>query len=861
MIAGSFIPGASRSSAIPLAFKLLKRKPDAAQLLFLASLLFAVTLVCGMLLFTSRVERAIYRENSALLAADLQIESSRPFEQVQIGSWQRLADDLGLRSQHSVELASMLFFNGELLLCRVRAVGPGYPLRGQLLTAPDLDTAPEVANATPARGEIWLDARAARQLGAQPGDAIELGHLSLRFARVLGAEPGSILPSLGLAGSALFNIDDLVKTGLIVPGSRASWRWMLAGEQDAVSGFAARLRGQLQSHQRLRSNEAGSENNARVVGRALDYLNLGAGVALLMAMLASLVAGREFIASEQRSVTIFKALGFGGRAIVGSYALFFLAWWLGATLLGCLLALFLVSSGFEIFAPALEVPAVSPWQPMLLASLVALGVAAGFVLPALRALARVAPQRLLRQSAAAQQGVVSWLLLPLAVVLLALLGGSWSAAVILLLSTLALALLSWGAVFVALRVLQRFLVAHNARPGGGISLWRLGCGALLRQRRASELRVVALSTTLALLVVVVGLRDRLLDTWRAELPVDAPNFFAVNIPADRAAEWAGWLADRDVASQGAFAVARARLDTINERPAAERIELHAGNDRSLAREFVMTQSSLLPLGNDIVEGRWHAAGALADDENSGNPAVSGGRAEVSAEQGIAERLGLQLGDRLRFMFAGQPLDVELTSVRSLNWDSMQPNFYFILAEPQLQAFPHSYMGSFYLAPDREAGLTALVEAFPEMTLIDLAAIIAQLQQIIARAALAVQMLAILTIVGSILVVATSLQASLLARMQEQRLLRALGAGARELRRIAWVELGLSGLLAGLVGCAIGSALLLLLARQSFDLILHLSVTQLLWQLALAVLLVLALGELMLRSVYRVSPIQAWRKLI
>ncbi|NND38118.1 MAG: FtsX-like permease family protein [Pseudomonadales bacterium] len=829
--------------ALALAVKLLLRRPSAPQWLYIIALLYAVGLVAGMLLFTGRVEQAIYRENASLLAADLQVESSRSFVESNLQRWQAAANARGLQSQQSVELASMLYLRGELLLSRVLAVEAGYPLRGQLLIAEDLEAAAGPAGRAPARGEIWLDARAARQLGANPGDLLELGRATLRFAAVLAAEPGVVLPSLGLAGNALININDIPDTGLIVPGSRASWRWSIAGSQANIDSLSKVLQPELAEHQRLRSNRSGADSGNRVVANALDYLNLGAGVALIMAMLACLVAGRQFIGNEQQSVTILKALGFSSRCIVLAYGLLFTLWWLLATLLGCMLGYAFVSAGFHLLAPTIDVPAVSPLVPMLFAAIVALGVAATFVLPALHALARVAPQRLLRQSASAPVTFSVFLLLPMVALLLALLGGSVRAALAMLAGTIVLALFSWVATALLMFVLGKCL----ARPAAGAAArasWRMGSAAFLRQRRNSSTRVVALSTTLALVVVIVGLRENLLGAWQAQLPPDAPNYFAVNVPATQAQAFDGWLERQGFASQGVLPVARGRLLEINGVDAQSRVSLHSGNARSLAREFVITQSALLPLDNIVVDGQWHG-----DTE----------QAEVSAEQGIVDRLGLKLGDKLLFSFAGQPLQVSISSIRSLRWESMQPNFYFMLAEPLLTALPHSYMGSFHVPEGNDELVAQLVERFPATTLIDLAAVIAQLERVVGRAAMAVEVLALLTVVAAVLVVATSLRASLQSRLQEQRLLRALGASARDLRRIAWFELGLSGAVAGVVGSATGSVLLMLLAKQWFGLSIYLEPMQLLGFVTVPALLVLLAGAVMLREAYRVSPVLAWRK--
>ncbi|NNC55807.1 MAG: hypothetical protein HKO07_08820, partial [Pseudomonadales bacterium] len=358
--------------------------------------------------------------------------------------------------------------------------------------------------------------------------------------------------------------------------------------------------------------------------------------------------------------------------------------------------------------------------------------------------------------------------------------------------------------------------------------------------------------TLAMLLVVVGLRSGLLDAWRAQIPANAPNYFAVNISASEREAWQQTLGRASVHSQGLFAVARARLVAINGESVEQLIANDATARRALSREMVMTQATRLPLGNTIEQGVWHGGA---------------GSAQVSVEQGIASRLKLVVGDWLQFSFANRTLDVQVTSIRALDWNSMQPNFYFILAPPLLEAYPYTYITSFFVPQPNplQAGsiastefVLALGRAFPAVALIDIGALVAQLQRVLDRIGLAVQGLAVLNVAAALLVLIASLRASLQQRLREQTILRALGGRAAQLRRIAQVELSVSGLLAGVVGCGFGGLLVLLLGQRLFDMTILPGPATVSAVLLGSSLLVLLLGTRVLGSVYRASPLRAWR---
>ena len=841
----TFSQAPSMAAVARFGWRLLRRKPSAELWLFLSCQIFAVTIVCGILLFTQRIEWAIYSENAKLMAADLLVESSRAIDQKPLAQWQQYASEQELQTASSIRLSSMLYFEGALQLTEVRAVGQAYPLRGQLTIAPDLSAQPSVATVMPSQGEVWLDARTARGLAAMPGDFVELGSVRLKFVQVLHDEPGLVLPSLGLSGRALMNENDLSETGLLSAGSRATYTWLLAGEHARIEHMMQWLTPQLGPHQRVFSSQQGSQRTTRTIERAKSFLNLGGATALLLALVATLVTAYKYLEREQHSVAVWKAAGFSSSLLSRGYLLQFAAWWLGASVLGCAAGFTLQAAGFYAIRDWVGVSAGYSWQPFILAVLTALFCLVCFALPVVQGLSKVSPMRLLRSGTGLKGATYTLLwLLPAFTLLLHTFSENWQATLAVVGSLLLLVIFCWLLVALLVMGLQRFLALTQTKIMALMPVVYLGLRAFSRQRRPSQIRTTALAMTLSLLVVVVSLRSELLTGWQAQIPDAAPNYFALNITESERDRWHEYGDEAGISSQGLFPVARARLVAINGQPTAERAANNPDAQRALSREMVMTEAATLPLGNKVVLGQWH-----------GNHQ----QASVSVEQSIAQQLDIELGDKLQFSFANQAVEVEVGSIRSLNWNSMQPNFYFILSPPLLKAYPYTYMTSFLAVPQQADALYELGSQFPAVALIDVGDLMAQVKSVLDRVGLAVQALAVVTVFAALLVLVASLRASLDDRLHEQSILRALGGQAATLKRIAMVELGFSGLVAGLVGCGSGALFVFLFGRQVFELPMALGLGTAVWVLVISVAAVIAVGLAILNRVYAVSPLVIWRK--
>mgnify|MGYP001209574878 CR=1 FL=1 len=859
------------SRYLPLLNSTLRRRPSSELGLFFLCQALAVTIVTGVLIFTDRIQTAIFQESAKMMAADLVVQSNGLVDP----AWQRQADSLGLQTVQSLRFPSMLFFNDELQLTDIRAVSAAYPLRGEL-TASNTLGAPIIRQqaldvSLPRSGEIWLDARSADALAAKVGDQIEVGHRLLLFTKVLVDEPGSAIPSLGFAGRALIRVVDVESTGLVVAGSRVSYSWMLAGKEKALNVMESWLTPRLDIHHSLVSREAGSQATEDILDRASSFLSLGGAMAVLLAGLAAMISASRFMAGQQDNVAIMRALGASRQQLFAVYFFQLLLFSLLALLLGYAIGFSIQALGFYVLQDVLAIPSEISSASFVAGAVTALFCLVCFAVPTLLGLIKVSPMRLLRSASAQAPQRTGYIIFALGFLcLLFFYSGSWQASLIIYLG---IVLLTIAVACVSLLVTKALLLINDHRVVASGSLGsstaqqftgntrshrltresnknlnrlalRMGMAAFCRQPQTSQLRATALSLTLTVLVVIMSLRLALLADWQTQLPAKAPNFFAVNILSSEVDSFSTYLQREQFERQPIYRVARARLVAINHLSFQEWGVTNADALASLEREMVMTESSELAEDNVLLAGKWHGKG--------------GEVAQVSVEQGIADDLKIGLDDSLHFSFAGQEHVARVTSIRSLDWNSMRPNFYFILSPPNLSHFPFTHMTSFYVGDNQVSLVDELSRQHPSTTLINVGEIIERAQKILTKVSLAVEALAWITVLAGLLVMVASLRMTLDKRLTEQTIFRALGSSASLLKRSLWVELLIGGMLAGVSAVISAQVILYSLGQWVFDmpLLAPLGITVVV--ILFSMLLVALVGVRVLKSVYQLSPVTIWR---
>jgi len=778
------------------------RDGRAGELNLLAlALALAVAALTAVGFFTDRLHGGMQRDASQLLGGDLVLRSERPLPP----QFAQQASALGLEATQHLSFPTMGRADeaqgGALALVALKAVQDNYPLRGQMQVSTGPDAAAEPTRAVPQPGQVWVDPGLLTALGLEVGQSLWLGERLLRIERLIVVEPDRGSGFMGLQPRVLMHLDELAATGLVQPASRITHRLVLAGEAPALQRYTEWAEAELArpgaQGLRLESLETERPEIEQTLQRAEQFLNLVALLAALLCAVAVAIAARVYAARHLDTCAMLRVLGLAQGSMARAYALSFLLVGLLASLLGVALG-YALHHGFVLLLADLlrtELPAPSAW-PALFGLGVGLTLMLAFGLPPVLQLARVPPLRVIRREVgtirAASLGVLLLGAGGFAALLLAV-SNDLTLGLIAVLGFAAAAALFAAAGWLAVRLLRRLLNRAGAPP------WLLLATRQISARPAyAVLQVSALALGLLALLLLVLLRTDLISSWQAATPADAPNRFLLNIQPEQVEPLRRSLQQQGVAQFDWYPMIRGRLVAINERPVRAEDFASVRAQRLVQREFNLSHSAQLPGHNRISAGRWQ-------------PEQAG---VISVEAGLAEELGLQLGDRLRFDVAGQELQARIGSLREVNWSSMRANFFIMFPHARMPDLPQTYLGALR-APAKPGFDAALLREFPNLMLVDMSATLAQVQAVLTQVVRAVEFLFVFALAAGLVVLFAALTATRTEREREYAILRALGAQSALLRSVQRTELVGVGLLAGLLAALLALLLSWALARWVF----------------------------------------------
>lgn len=778
-----------------MALRFARRELSSGEQTLLAlALIVAVSAMTSVAFFSERVERGLKVRASQLMSADLVVDAMAPLPDTLAAE----ARSRGLVVSGSTTFPSMVMTDGQVALANFKAVAGNYPLRGQV-TVRQADGRLLQGALRPAPGTAWVDGRLLTRLGLRLGGTVAVGNRRLVLAGEIVREPDASLSLYNFVPRLMFNQADLAATGLIVPGTRAHWRLLVAGDAPAVSGYGAWLEARLPRGARIENVEEVRPEVREAMNRARRFLGLTAMLTVALSAAAVALAVRRYLARHWQPVAVLRCLGLTaaevGRLFAGQFVMLALACGAIGSLAGFGLQQGIACLALSAFGTSLPAPGLSVW---LLGPLSALLLLAGLALPPLWAVRKVPTLAVLRaELRPAQSGVLAPLTALVALLALAI----WQQADV----SQALWMFSGIAGFFALAGglawLMLMLTRRLAHGVTGIG-WRFGVAALARRPWLAVIQVVALSVGLMALLTLTVVRTDLLDSWRASLPADAPNQFVINLQPAQSTAFARTFVDSRRVPPELAPMVRARLVAINDHAVSPR-DYPEGEARRLAeREFNLSWRNTLPPGNRISAGVWWGRGA--DDQ-------------FSVEQGLARKLGMSLGDTLTFDVAGTRVDGVVSSLREVPWDSFRVNFFVLATPSMLTGQQAGLVTSFYLPPRDQAFANLLVHRFPNITLIDVSEVLSELRDVVDRIAHAVEALFTLTLAAGVLVLWAALAATRDERLFDAALLRALGASHRQVRTVILAELAWLGLFTGAVAGVGATAVGALAASRLFDL--------------------------------------------
>ncbi len=773
--------------------------------MLLLALVLAVAALSSVGFLADRMRQGLARDARQMIAADFVVRADHPVDPM----FAQEARALGLETAGTTIFPSMVSSGGQTPLSRlaaIKGVTPGYPLRGALRIAPGPDAPDAPAQGIPAPGTVWVDPALLDALKTKVGGAVKVGTRTFTVAAVITRELDRGFSFVNFSPRLMMRADEIAATGLIGYGSRVTYRLLVAGPDAQVERFAQFARGKTDGGKlrgvALESLSDGQPQVRQTIDRASHFLTLVSLLTALLAAVAIAMAAHRFARRHLDGCAAMRCLGVSQRTLRALFIDEFLA----IGVIGSVAGIVLGFIGHLVLLHALgslvdvELPQASVW-PALQGIAMGLVLLLGFALPPLLPLTRVPPVHVIRRElgdasriAYAAYGVGVLLFAALLVIAagelkLGVIVAGGFAAGLLLFGVIARAAL-WAA--------ARFVRREKSRAGVG---WRYALASLERRSGASALQITALGIGLMCLLLIGMTRNDLIKGWRDATPPDAPNEFLIDIQPDQRDGVLAYLHGHGQPDAVLSPMVRARLVAINGKAVNPDSYDKPDAKRLVDREFNLSYTTALPDDNRVTQGAWYGTSA---------------KPQVSMEEGIAKTIRVKMGDMLRFDVAGLPVEAPVTSLRKVDWNSFKVNFFVLMPPEALADLPATFITSFHLPANDQRMIDGLIAAYPNVTAIDTAPILAQIQRTLAQVIGAVQFLFIFTLAAGVLVLYAALAGTRDERMRESALLRALGASHRQVRSVQVAEFVAVGALSGLMAALGAQGIGYVLASRVFE---------------------------------------------
>lgn len=785
----------SLTLAIKLAWQQLLSQYKAGGLgILLFALVLAVTSITAVNFFTNRIAQHLDHQGGLFLGGDLVVVSDHMIP----NGYRKVANQLGLQATSTLEFASMVIYGEKNQLAEVKALSDSFPLRGDLGVQFGQAQVVKSVQRIPNKGEVWIEPRIANALNIQLNDSIELGASSLKVTGFLVREPSGGGEIFSFAPRLMMNNADVAATKLIQFGSRVKYQLLVAGEPKKIQQFSEDITSKLQRGERLQDEKNARPEIKGALDKAETFLGLSAMVSVVLSIVAMLLASRPFVAHHLQTAALLRCFGASKIAIQQMMLLQTMLLAVIGGILGCLFG-FLVQTVLAHYAARLFLEALPApnYLPVFIGMVMSVAIMLAIMWPHVITLKNVPTMRILRSDFPSKP-TSDWLYyLPVLLVVMALI--LWLAKTLQLAGAFLMGVISICLIAGLLAMLMANVLFKMSQTINNSAI-SLGLANLKRRMALSIAQIIGFSLGAMVLMLLLMIKNDLMQSWQLSLPIDAPNRFVINIQPDQVPELSSFTKKIGVKSPSVFAMIRGRLIAKNN----QALSLNSERAKQLAaREFNLSSATMMQADNKLLQGHWWRA-----DEASAPL--------LSIEEGIAKTLEIKLNDTLTFDIAGSKIDLKVTSIRKVEWGSMRANFFAVTPPETLVKFPASYMTAFYLPKDQDNALNNLLQQFPNFTVIDVADIMNQVRDMMNKLAIAIGFVFTFCVVAGLSVLYAALVATREDRIKESAILRVLGASRRQVALAMLTEFVCIGMVAATVATIVASSLAYYLSHFVLD---------------------------------------------
>ena len=813
--------------------------------------------------FTDQIRRTLINESASFLGADTVLDSSKPIPE----RWLKRADEASLQAARVVEFSSMVFSETNLLLGSIKAVDPSYPLKGELVIKPlDGSGANQALSDiealstqdTPQSNEIWISESLYFRLGLDtlPAErgykkpiALTIGNAQFKLSHILVKEPDSAQSLFGASPRAMISLSALSSLEVLGPGSRASYKLQLAGDEKSLNAFTTKIEDELGEHTSIQSVQDRDRNLGDALNRGLSFFSIASVLSIILCAIAIALSSHLYAQSKVQTIALRKSFGESATSVLlMEIKTLGVAAAIGLVL-GLAVAIGLNTILINLIAPlfSVEISSFSAFS-LIYPTLACLTIFYLFSLPSAISLASISPWQVLKAKAFKPRMAL------LVIISLLVLFGLFCFYLKNLYWALLLSAVIAGLMLIIAAVLRTVL--HGLLRG--LSRWFasgyfiIALRNLYRQINLNAFTVSVLSLLFFSVCTLVLLRTELIDSWREQLNEDTPNYFAFNIYGDNLDAINSFVKKHQLPSAPSYPMVRGRVTKIANEDFSQRLtrlSAREGHDR----ELNLTWSATLGADNKVVEGLWwNKLYSQCDSISARCPLL------VSVEQDYARDFAIDIGDSISFSIGGITRNAVVDNIRSVSWNSMNPNFYIIFNQPFVENASANYLTSFKLSEDKRVEFAQFAKAHPAISFIELDSLISQIQSMIEQISHGIEFILVLVLIAGLLVLVVISRLSNRERIRHNAIIKSFGAKNRFVLNLALSEFLLIGVITALLAVPASLVTLSTIQRTLFQSSYQINF----FYVVIAVLSVIGLcvisGYLSIRSTLKVAPITILR---